>query len=367
MKKIFLLITAIILFYAGSVRAKGITCEYSVDSFLFTVFIEDGTLKYTFNNSKAIVSNKLKSTDFLFDEDYKCLSEIYYNKVTNNPNKPEYTFKKDKGTYKSNLENPPALDEPDNGEKPEDPPGDNNGEGLEEIICKYSNASVSVDVSIQDGNLTYTFSTTPYDSRAIVYNKLKIADFSFGDGYKCLQRIYYNKTTLNINPEYTLKKDYGTYALELKNPGTSNGSGNGGGTGTTPGGNTGTGNNTENPSNNEVNVGFWGNLDVIQCGSVDVPAPIPPLVRLIVMAIKIVTPFVLIVMGMVDMLKAVIGSKDDEIKKEQQKFIKRVIAAVLLFFVVSILQFVIGFIAPEDTDSVLKCVDCLINDASKCN
>lgn len=125
--------------------------------------------------------------------------------------------------------------------------------------------------------------------------------------------------------------------------------------------------NTENPSNNEVNVGFWGNLDVIQCGTVDVPAPIPPLVRLVVMAIKIVTPFVLIVMGMVDMLKAVIGSKDDEIKKEQQKFIKRVIAAVLLFFVVSILQFVIGFIAPEDTDSVLKCVDCLINDASKCN
>lgn len=242
----------------------------------------------------------------------------------------------------------------------------------EGITCEYGDNNISFIVSIQDGNLTYDFKA-PGSSAT---NSLSVSDFSSNGKYECLSKIYYTKETQYSGAtKYTFHKYSSASFLNLKNPGTSDGSGNGSGTGTTPGGNTGTGNNTENPSteeennegNNEVNVGFWGNLDVIQCGSVDVPAPIPPLVRLVVMAIKIVTPFVLIVMGMVDMLKAVIGSKDDEIKKEQQKFIKRVIAAVLLFFVVSILQFVIGFIAPEDTDSVLKCVDCLINDASECN
>ena len=250
MKKIFLLIIAIILFYTGNVNAEGISCEYSDDNVSFTVYIQDGNLTYDLKKGRA--TNHLKASDFSSNGKYECLPKIYYSEETLYSGETTYKFQKNAIGKALNRTNQSIL------------------EDTEEEVAP-----------------------NPDDS---------------------------------------------------------------------------TGDNTENPSGDgEVDVSFWGNLDVIVCGSTTVPTPVPPLVRLVVMALKIVTPFVLIVMGMVDMLKAVIGSKDDEIKKEQQKFIKRVIAAVLVFFVVSILQFVVSFVTPEETDSVLRCVDCLINDASKCN
>ena len=248
-------------------------------------------------------------------------------------------------------------------------PNYNNESVATEITCEYVNdlsysaSTTYFTVQIKNSKLEYEFKVGGnVIGDEFINNKLTVDDFISSDGsYKCLPKIFHLKNQLYGT--YTFQKECTDYAMYLK--------------GTTPTEekcetetNSG-GNNTENPSNddgnNEVNVNFWVNLDVIVCGSTTVPAPVPPLVRLVVMALKIVTPFVLIIMGMVDMLKAVIGSKDDEIKKEQQKFVKRVIAAVLVFFVVSILQFVVSFVAPEETDSVLRCVDCLINDASKCN
>lgn len=48
---------------------------------------------------------------------------------------------------------------------------------------------------------------------------------------------------------------------------------------------------------------------------------------------KIIVPILLILLGTLDFAKAVIASKEDEMKKAQSTFIKRVIAAVGVFFV----------------------------------
>lgn len=51
-------------------------------------------------------------------------------------------------------------------------------------------------------------------------------------------------------------------------------------------------------------------------------------------------PIILIVLGTIDLGKAVIASKEDEIKNAQKMLIKRAIYAVAVFFVVTIVSLV---------------------------
>lgn len=115
--------------------------------------------------------------------------------------------------------------------------------------------------------------------------------------------------------------------------------------------------------------GFFGDLDVVKCGNVDIPAPIPPIVRTIVNLIKIAAPIVLIIMGMIDMLTAVIANDEKKIKEAQAKFPRRLLPAALIFLIVTIMQLLVGILADgrTESDSIMKCIDCMISDESKCN
>lgn len=86
----------------------------------------------------------------------------------------------------------------------------------------------------------------------------------------------------------------------------------------------------------------------------------PYVVSTIVTVIKIVVPILLIVFGMLDLGKAVMASKEDEIKKGQQTFIKRIIAAVIVFFILQLTQMIFRFVSGNDND-VLSCFNCFVN------
>ena len=69
-------------------------------------------------------------------------------------------------------------------------------------------------------------------------------------------------------------------------------------------------------------------------------------------------PIALILFGMIDLGKAVIAGKEDEMKKAQGTLIKRFIYAVLIFFVFTLVTFVMGIVADTgvgDTDSWIDC------------
>ena len=74
-----------------------------------------------------------------------------------------------------------------------------------------------------------------------------------------------------------------------------------------------------------------------------------PLVRLIrngiIPLIQIGIPIILIILGMLDLGKAVMASKEDEIKSAQKMLIKRCIYAVAIFFVVLIVTLVFSLVA----------------------
>ena len=61
--------------------------------------------------------------------------------------------------------------------------------------------------------------------------------------------------------------------------------------------------------------------------------------------IQFAVPIVIIILGSIDLFKAVIASKEDEIKNAQKLLIKRVIYGVAIFFVFSIVSLVFSTLA----------------------
>lgn len=110
-------------------------------------------------------------------------------------------------------------------------------------------------------------------------------------------------------------------------------------------------------------------LETVTCGGLEnfnVDSLIPQLTSTAVTIIKIGIPLILIFLGMLDLGKAVMAQKEDEIKKSQQLFVKRLISAVLVFLVVFIVQLVIGLVAGDDQTSITNCIDCFLNGVENC-
>ena len=99
----------------------------------------------------------------------------------------------------------------------------------------------------------------------------------------------------------------------------------------------------------------------IVCGDsgVVVPGPIVGVVSTIYTLIKVAVPLLLIIFGMLDLGKAVISQKEDDIKKQQNVFIKRLIAAALVFFVFAIVQLLVNLVDDSNTD-LMGCVKQII-------
>ena len=88
------------------------------------------------------------------------------------------------------------------------------------------------------------------------------------------------------------------------------------------------------------------------------------LVGLVVYILKIVIPLILIILGMLDLGKAVVSSDEKAINKAVGTLIKRFIAAVVIFFVPTIVNgifTVIGIIGGNSKNDYQTCVQCLTN------
>lgn len=70
----------------------------------------------------------------------------------------------------------------------------------------------------------------------------------------------------------------------------------------------------------------------------------------LLLVFRIVIPIVLIILGMLDLGKAVVSSKDDEIKKAAKQLMFRAIAAIAIFFVPTIVTVLIGLVASFGAD-----------------
>ncbi len=72
--------------------------------------------------------------------------------------------------------------------------------------------------------------------------------------------------------------------------------------------------------------------------------------------IKILVPITLIILGMIDMLKAVASQKDDEIKKGWSTLIRRTIYGVCVYFVFFLIQLIISLLpSSSGKDNIISC------------
>ena len=77
----------------------------------------------------------------------------------------------------------------------------------------------------------------------------------------------------------------------------------------------------------------------------------------VVFGIKIVVPIILIIVGMLDLAKAVNSKSEDDVKKAQQALVKKAIAAVLVFLVVTIVSLLMGLVNSSEYKTCMKCVN----------
>ena len=80
---------------------------------------------------------------------------------------------------------------------------------------------------------------------------------------------------------------------------------------------------------------------------------------------KILIPIVLIVFASIDLGKAVISSKDDAIQKSIKTLVVRVIAGIIIFFIPTILNFVVELIGGSDvynqnSGTFSRCTHCML-------
>ena len=76
--------------------------------------------------------------------------------------------------------------------------------------------------------------------------------------------------------------------------------------------------------------------------------PVVSLLKNVVKLIQWGIPIILIIFGMLDLGKAVMAGKEDEMKKAQGTLIKRFIYAVAVFLVVTLVTFVMGLVGSSD-------------------
>ena len=83
------------------------------------------------------------------------------------------------------------------------------------------------------------------------------------------------------------------------------------------------------------------------CGGL---GPIVSVIKGIFDIIKILVPIALLLMGVIDLAKAVLASDDKEIKAAEGKLIKRAIAAAAVFFAVTLVHLIMGLVADSSDE-----------------
>ena len=111
-------------------------------------------------------------------------------------------------------------------------------------------------------------------------------------------------------------------------------------------------------------------LDTSVSGFCADTASIWGLLGYVIMVFKIVIPLLLIILGMIDLGKAVVASDDKAISKSVNTLIQRFVAAIIMFFIPTIVSAIFNATTNSGVtkDSNNICVQCLTNvsAASKC-
>lgn len=85
------------------------------------------------------------------------------------------------------------------------------------------------------------------------------------------------------------------------------------------------------------------------------------IVGLIYKAIQIGVPIILIIVGMIDMGKAITQQKEDEIKKAQILLVKKAVAALIVFLMFALVQLIVNIVGGNEAQTTIGCINNILN------
>lgn len=95
----------------------------------------------------------------------------------------------------------------------------------------------------------------------------------------------------------------------------------------------------------------------------NIPSIVPRISSSLYNAVMIITPVILIIMGTIDLLRGIMSSKEDEMKKGRESFLKRLIASVVVFLIVVVVKVLVSALAGTGANStkIVGCINCFIS------
>ncbi len=116
---------------------------------------------------------------------------------------------------------------------------------------------------------------------------------------------------------------------------------------------------------NNRGSGFTKNDNIDFCTKDNVKGVFRAIGWLIVI-IKIIVPLVIIAFGVIEFAKAMVSSKEEEIKKAGKNLVISSILGIFVFFIPAIISFVTGLVGGEDiyNESFGVCTNCMLNPGS---
>ena len=109
---------------------------------------------------------------------------------------------------------------------------------------------------------------------------------------------------------------------------------------------------------------------VTSCGNnmiENIPTIFPKVTSIIYNILLVSVPILLVILGMIDLLKAMSSGKEDDIKKNQSMIIKRIFMGIGVFGVFIIVRIVVSLAAGNGSvegtkrvNNIMKCAECFI-------
>jgi len=97
-------------------------------------------------------------------------------------------------------------------------------------------------------------------------------------------------------------------------------------------------------------------------------APIWQIIGWVLWVFKIVIPIIIIIFGMIDLGKAVVASKDDEIKKSVKSLVMRAISGIVIFFIPTLVGAIFSLVGEFGSEEYKKeynvCKQCITKPGS---
>lgn len=119
--------------------------------------------------------------------------------------------------------------------------------------------------------------------------------------------------------------------------------------------------------NNQESKVYCGGSSSSNAMIKNIPEMFPRTVSTVYFFLQIAVPIALVIFGTIDLIRAITAGKEDAIKNCQVTLIRRIIVAVIVFFVFALVKLLINVVADGNKTDIVNCMNCFVSNKCKTN